>query len=58
MQKKAPCKDPTTVTASGNSAMYFNGIAIKSRMIRDVPSIKPDNLKMLIGDFNKSIPPF
>ncbi|WP_338079458.1 hypothetical protein [Aquibacillus halophilus] len=49
--------DPTTVTTSGRPARYFNGIAIKRRRIREVPSIKPDILNMLIGDVNNLIPP-
>ena len=36
--KSMPCAQPTTFTAQGQPAMYFRGIATKSRMRKLTPS--------------------
>ena len=33
-----PCNQPTIFTASGRSAKYFKGMAIKRRMRNEIPS--------------------
>jgi len=37
---KSPCNPPTMVTAMGQSAMYFNGIAMNNKTKNETPSAK------------------
>ena len=39
--KKTPCPQPTSFTARGRPAKYFNGIAMPKRIRYDAPSMSP-----------------